>query len=189
MTQHPCSAPQQGALRQHQCQIWGAGHCISIEGAGRQRLLGASTTAAPPPRPLARPDRDAVKELVLPRSRAPLACRAVAGLEGRSQAVLHRNACVRKTFAGSFAAVKKRSVCAQLKLQAVSAGAGTLVAAGWGVCRAAYPDPALRPCLGHPPPPREPRTPLPRCGAGGHQHSSVSRRAPGPGCCSGRGWP
>ncbi|NXY73557.1 MY18B protein, partial [Glareola pratincola] len=61
---------------------------------------------------------DAVKELVSPRSRAPLACRAVAGLEGRSQAVLHRNACVRKTFASSFAAVKKRSVCAQLKLQA-----------------------------------------------------------------------
>ncbi|NXX22262.1 MY18B protein, partial [Podargus strigoides] len=60
---------------------------------------------------------DAVKELVVPRWRAPLACRAVAGLEGRSQAALHRNACVRKTFASSFAAVK-RSVCAQLKLQA-----------------------------------------------------------------------
>ncbi|NXS44694.1 MY18B protein, partial [Balaeniceps rex] len=61
---------------------------------------------------------DTVKELVLPRSQAPLACRAVAGLEGRSQAALHRNGCVRKTFASSFAAVKKRSVCAQLKLQA-----------------------------------------------------------------------
>lgn len=93
-----------------------------------------------------------MKELVLPRSRAPLACRAVAGLEGRSQAVLHRNGCVRKTFASGFAAVKKRSVCAQLKLQAVSAGAGTLVAAGWGVCSAVYPDPALRPCLRHTPP-------------------------------------
>uniref|UniRef100_A0A8C3JT64 Myosin XVIIIB n=1 Tax=Calidris pygmaea TaxID=425635 RepID=A0A8C3JT64_9CHAR len=58
------------------------------------------------------------KELVWPRWRAPLPCRAVAGLEGRSQAVLHRNACIRKTFASSFAAVKKRSVCAQLKLQA-----------------------------------------------------------------------
>ncbi|NXI40756.1 MY18B protein, partial [Galbula dea] len=58
-----------------------------------------------------------VKELVLPRCRVPLACRAVAGLEGHSQAALHRNACLRKTFASSFAAVKKRSVCAQLKLQ------------------------------------------------------------------------
>ncbi|NXK84514.1 MY18B protein, partial [Amazona guildingii] len=61
---------------------------------------------------------EAVRELVEPRVRAPLGCRAVAGLEGRSQAALHRSACVRKSFAGSFAAVRKRSVCAQLKLQA-----------------------------------------------------------------------
>ncbi|NXW40067.1 MY18B protein, partial [Nyctiprogne leucopyga] len=61
---------------------------------------------------------EAVRELVLPRWRVPLPCRAVAGLEGRSQAALHRNACVRKTFASSLAAVKRRSVCAQLKLQA-----------------------------------------------------------------------
>ncbi|KAM6246796.1 unconventional myosin-XVIIIb [Porphyrio hochstetteri] len=61
---------------------------------------------------------EAVQQLVLPRSRVPLTCRAVAGLEGRSQAALHRSGCVRKTFASSFAALKKRSVCAQLKLQA-----------------------------------------------------------------------
>ncbi|XP_009081170.1 PREDICTED: unconventional myosin-XVIIIb, partial [Acanthisitta chloris] len=60
----------------------------------------------------------AVRELVLPRARAPLPCRAVAGLEGHSQAALHRNNCLRKTFASSFAAVRKRSVCAQVKLQA-----------------------------------------------------------------------
>ncbi|KAM4891106.1 unconventional myosin-XVIIIb [Sylvia borin] len=60
----------------------------------------------------------AVRELVQPRARAPLCCRALAGLEGRSQAALHRNACLRKTFASSFAAVRKRSVCAQIKLQA-----------------------------------------------------------------------
>ncbi|XP_032562028.1 unconventional myosin-XVIIIb [Chiroxiphia lanceolata] len=59
-----------------------------------------------------------VRELVEPRARAPLSCRAVAGLEGRSQAALHRNTCLRKTFASSFAAVRKRSVCAQIKLQA-----------------------------------------------------------------------
>ncbi|XP_064889709.1 unconventional myosin-XVIIIb isoform X2 [Columba livia] len=58
----------------------------------------------------------ALQELVRPR--VPLGCRAVGGLEGRSQAALHRNACLRKTFASSFAAVRKRSVCAQLKLQA-----------------------------------------------------------------------
>ncbi|NXF32329.1 MY18B protein, partial [Nyctibius bracteatus] len=60
---------------------------------------------------------DAVRELVMPRSRVPVPCRAVAGLEGGSQAALHRNGCVRKTFASSFAAIG-RSTCAQLKLQA-----------------------------------------------------------------------
>ncbi|NXA05510.1 MY18B protein, partial [Sapayoa aenigma] len=60
----------------------------------------------------------AVRELVQPRARAPLTCRAMAGLEGRSQPALHRNACLRKTFTSSFAAVRKRSVCAQIKLQA-----------------------------------------------------------------------
>ncbi|KAM7034501.1 unconventional myosin-XVIIIb [Acridotheres tristis] len=60
----------------------------------------------------------AVRELVQPRASAPLCCRALAGLDGRSQAALHRNACLRKTFASSFAAVRKRSVCAQIKLQA-----------------------------------------------------------------------
>lgn len=68
------------------------------------------------------PGRVAVRELLQPRARAPLCCRALAGLEGRSQAALHRNACLRKTFASSFAALRKRSVCAQIKLQAVSAG-------------------------------------------------------------------
>ncbi|KAM8993321.1 unconventional myosin-XVIIIb [Ara ararauna] len=61
---------------------------------------------------------EAVRELLEPRLRAPLGCRSVAGLEGRSQAALRRSACVRKSFASSFAAVRKRSVCAQLKLQA-----------------------------------------------------------------------
>ncbi|XP_074410445.1 unconventional myosin-XVIIIb isoform X2 [Zonotrichia albicollis] len=60
----------------------------------------------------------AVRELVRARAEAPLCCPALAGLEGRSQANLHRNACLRKTFASSLAAVRKRSVCAQIKLQA-----------------------------------------------------------------------
>ncbi|XP_063272448.1 unconventional myosin-XVIIIb [Prinia subflava] len=60
----------------------------------------------------------AVRELLQPRASAPLPCRALAGLEGRSQAALHRNACLRKTFASSSAALRKRSVCAQIKLQA-----------------------------------------------------------------------
>ncbi|XP_039580318.1 unconventional myosin-XVIIIb isoform X2 [Passer montanus] len=60
----------------------------------------------------------AVRQLAQPRASAPPGCRALAGLDGRSQPALHRNACLRKTFASSFAAVRKRSVCAQIKLQA-----------------------------------------------------------------------
>ncbi|NXE52549.1 MY18B protein, partial [Casuarius casuarius] len=61
---------------------------------------------------------NALKDLFLPRSKMPLLCRSVAGLEGYSQAVLQRVGCMRKTFTNSFAAVKRKSVCAQLKLQA-----------------------------------------------------------------------
>ncbi|XP_062445731.1 unconventional myosin-XVIIIb [Rhea pennata] len=60
---------------------------------------------------------NALKELFLPRSKMPLICRSVAGLEGYSQPVLQRIGYVRKTFTNSFAAVKRKSVCAQLKLQ------------------------------------------------------------------------
>uniref|UniRef100_A0A8D2LWH8 Myosin XVIIIB n=1 Tax=Varanus komodoensis TaxID=61221 RepID=A0A8D2LWH8_VARKO len=59
----------------------------------------------------------ALRDLFLPRAKVPLACRAVAGLEGAGQAALRRVGCVRKTFSSSFAAVRKRSVCAQIKLQ------------------------------------------------------------------------
>ncbi|XP_074976223.1 unconventional myosin-XVIIIb isoform X1 [Caretta caretta] len=60
---------------------------------------------------------DALKKLFLLRSKMPLICRSVAGLEGNSQQALQRTGCVRKTFTSSFAAVKKKSVCAQIKLQ------------------------------------------------------------------------
>uniref|UniRef100_H9GHP7 Myosin motor domain-containing protein n=1 Tax=Anolis carolinensis TaxID=28377 RepID=H9GHP7_ANOCA len=60
---------------------------------------------------------EAIKELFQGRCKVPLVCRSVAGLEGTSQQALQRIGCVRKTFASSFAAVKKKSVCAQIKLQ------------------------------------------------------------------------
>lgn len=56
----------------------------------------------------------------------PLLCRSVAGWEGHSQQALQRIGCVRKTFTSSFATVKKRSVCAQIKLQLVSEAPGRL---------------------------------------------------------------
>ncbi|XP_067329690.1 unconventional myosin-XVIIIb isoform X1 [Anolis sagrei] len=60
---------------------------------------------------------EAINELFQSRCKIPLVCRSVAGLEGNSQQALQRIGCVRKSFASSFAAVKKKSVCAQIKLQ------------------------------------------------------------------------
>ncbi|KAG8455740.1 hypothetical protein GDO86_001797, partial [Hymenochirus boettgeri] len=60
---------------------------------------------------------DYIKDLFSPRAKFPLICRSVAGMEGKSQQALHRISSVRKTFTSSFAAVRRRSVCAQIKLQ------------------------------------------------------------------------
>lgn len=60
---------------------------------------------------------DYLKDLFLPRAKFPLICRSVAGMEGKSQQAMQRISCVRKTFASSFAAVRRKSVCAQIKLQ------------------------------------------------------------------------
>ncbi|KAM4707086.1 unconventional myosin-XVIIIb [Discoglossus pictus] len=60
---------------------------------------------------------DHMKDLFAPRAKFPLICRSVAGMEGKSQQALQRISCVRKTFASSFAAVRRKSVCAQIKLQ------------------------------------------------------------------------
>ncbi|XP_015671254.1 unconventional myosin-XVIIIb [Protobothrops mucrosquamatus] len=59
----------------------------------------------------------ALRKVFLPRAHVPLLCRSVAGWEGHSQQALQRIGCVRKTFSSSFATVRKRSVCAQIKLQ------------------------------------------------------------------------
>ncbi|XP_028904971.1 unconventional myosin-XVIIIb [Ornithorhynchus anatinus] len=62
--------------------------------------------------------REEVRSLFLPRSQLPVPCRSLSGLDVRSAQALRRIGCVRKTFASSFAAVRGRSVCAQIKLQA-----------------------------------------------------------------------
>uniref|UniRef100_A0A5F8GSF4 Myosin XVIIIB n=1 Tax=Monodelphis domestica TaxID=13616 RepID=A0A5F8GSF4_MONDO len=61
--------------------------------------------------------REDLSSLFLPRSKVPPVCRAVAGMEGRSQQALNRIGCVRKTFSSSLAAVKRKAVCAQIILQ------------------------------------------------------------------------
>uniref|UniRef100_UPI00398F2618 unconventional myosin-XVIIIb-like isoform X2 n=1 Tax=Pristiophorus japonicus TaxID=55135 RepID=UPI00398F2618 len=58
-----------------------------------------------------------LKKLFSSRSKIPMICRSVSGLEGTSQQALHRISCVRKTFSTSFAAVNRKSICALIKLQ------------------------------------------------------------------------
>lgn len=49
---------------------------------------------------------------------------SIAGLEGSSQLALRRATSMRKTFTTGVAAVKKKSLCIQVKLQVVSEGDG-----------------------------------------------------------------
>lgn len=52
---------------------------------------------------------------------------SVAGLEGVSQLSLRRATSMRKTFTTGVAAIKKKSLCIQIKLQVVSGEAGTAI--------------------------------------------------------------
>lgn len=68
---------------------------------------------------------------------------SVAGLEGGSQLALRRATSMRKTFTTGVAAVKKKSLCIQIKLQVVSEG---VPGPGWGTAAFLTAHPAL-PCL------------------------------------------
>ncbi|XP_040319892.1 unconventional myosin-XVIIIb [Herpailurus yagouaroundi] len=61
--------------------------------------------------------REDLRSLFQARAKLPPVCRAVAGLEGTSQQALQRSCMVRKAFASSFAAVKRKAPCSQIKLQ------------------------------------------------------------------------
>ncbi|XP_006890529.1 PREDICTED: unconventional myosin-XVIIIb [Elephantulus edwardii] len=61
--------------------------------------------------------REELQSLFQPRTKLPPLCRAVAGLEGTSQQALQRVCAVRRVFASSLAAVKRKAVCTQVKLQ------------------------------------------------------------------------
>ncbi|XP_030892305.1 unconventional myosin-XVIIIb-like [Leptonychotes weddellii] len=69
------------------------------------------------PQVLQQSKREEVRSLFQPRAKLPPVCRAVAGLEGTSQQALQRSCAVRRAFASSFAAVKRKAPCSQIKLQ------------------------------------------------------------------------
>ncbi|KAM9194078.1 unconventional myosin-XVIIIb [Dugong dugon] len=69
------------------------------------------------PQVLHQSKREELQSLFQLRAKFPPVCQAVAGLEGTSQQALQRICTVRKTFASSLAAVKRKAMCTQIKLQ------------------------------------------------------------------------
>uniref|UniRef100_G3SSZ2 Myosin XVIIIB n=1 Tax=Loxodonta africana TaxID=9785 RepID=G3SSZ2_LOXAF len=69
------------------------------------------------PQVLHQSKREELQSLFQTRAKLPPICQAVAGLEGTSQQALQRICAMRKTFASSLAAVKRKAVCTQIKLQ------------------------------------------------------------------------
>lgn len=70
---------------------------------------------------LASPCRKIISNLFLGRAgSATVLSGSIAGLEGGSQLALRRATSMRKTFTTGMAAVKKKSLCIQIKLQVVS---------------------------------------------------------------------
>ncbi|CAO2629076.1 Unconventional myosin-XVIIIb [Lemmus lemmus] len=66
---------------------------------------------------LQRSKREELQNLFGGRAKLPPVCRAVGGLEGTSQQALHRSRVMRRAFASSLAALKRKAPCAQIKLQ------------------------------------------------------------------------
>ncbi|XP_066116369.1 unconventional myosin-XVIIIb [Saccopteryx bilineata] len=69
------------------------------------------------PQVLQQSKREELRSLFQARTKLSPVCRAVAGLEGTSQQALQRNCAMRRAFASSFAAVKRKAPCSQIKLQ------------------------------------------------------------------------
>uniref|UniRef100_A0A8C3YQ41 Myosin XVIIIB n=1 Tax=Catagonus wagneri TaxID=51154 RepID=A0A8C3YQ41_9CETA len=69
------------------------------------------------PQVLLQSKREELRGLFQARAKLSPVCRAIAGLEGTSQQAQQRSCTVRRTFASSFAAVKRKAPCSQIKLQ------------------------------------------------------------------------
>nr|XP_030715701.1 unconventional myosin-XVIIIb [Globicephala melas] len=69
------------------------------------------------PQILQQSKREELRGLFQSRAKLSPVCRAVAGLEGTSQQAQQRSSTVRRAFASSLAAVKRKAPCSQIKLQ------------------------------------------------------------------------
>lgn len=84
---------------------------------GWLRRAKPNLSAMEAPQVLQQSKRKELQNLFQARAKLPPVCRAVAGLEGTSQQALHRSRVVRRAFASSVAALKRKAPCAQIKLQ------------------------------------------------------------------------
>uniref|UniRef100_A0A673T4A1 Myosin XVIIIB n=1 Tax=Suricata suricatta TaxID=37032 RepID=A0A673T4A1_SURSU len=84
---------------------------------GWLRRAKPTLSALDAPRLLQQSKREDLRSLFQARAKLPPVSWTVAGLEGASQQALQRNRTVRKAFASSFAAVKRKALCSQIKLQ------------------------------------------------------------------------
>ncbi|KAL1768770.1 unconventional myosin-XVIIIb isoform X1 [Sigmodon hispidus] len=84
---------------------------------GWLRKAKPNLSALEAPQLLQQSKREELQNLFQARAKLPPICRAVAGLEGTSQQALHRSRVVRRAFASSVAALKRKAPCAQIKLQ------------------------------------------------------------------------
>lgn len=84
---------------------------------GWLRRAKPNLSALEAPQVLQQSKRKELQDLFQARAKLPPLCRAVAGLEGTSQQALHRGRVVRRAFASSVAALKRKAPCAQIKLQ------------------------------------------------------------------------
>lgn len=105
-------------------KVWHLGGVIEGEGSGSR--FARSKVGPIPREPLSSfllpllSVREELRSLFQSRAKLPTVCRAVAGLEGTSQQALQRSCAVRRAFASSLAAVKRKAPCSQIKLQMVS---------------------------------------------------------------------
>ncbi|XP_077016812.1 unconventional myosin-XVIIIb isoform X2 [Tamandua tetradactyla] len=90
---------------------------VRYDFTGWLRRAKPNLAALDAPQLLQQSKREELRSLFQPWSNLPPVCRGMAGLEGTSQQALQRTWALRRTFASSLAAVKRKAVCAQFKLQ------------------------------------------------------------------------
>ncbi|XP_069038059.1 unconventional myosin-XVIIIb isoform X2 [Lepisosteus oculatus] len=112
-TVRPCEQPLQCEVA-HQL----GGDPVRYDLSGWFSLVQANPSAANASTLLQHSSLQVVRSLFAPRSAVPPFCRGLGGVEGGSQRSLQRAGIVRKTFSGGQAALRGRSACVTIKLQA-----------------------------------------------------------------------